>query len=129
MPAKLRHGNVGAMGGARKGAGRKPDEFKAWISTLVHSPSSRERLMKILIDANDAETKITDQGVEVPTRARADTYLKALELAWHYAEGKPVDRISMRIMNPNDPVQSVINADASFKILRELEENANSLSA
>jgi len=85
--------NGGAKGGARPGSGRKPDAFKRWIANLVHSPKSRARLKKILEDAQDAETLVTDQGVEVPVRCKADTYLRALELAWHYAEGKPVARV------------------------------------
>jgi len=82
-------GYVENRGGPRPNSGRKPDEFKIWIKTLVHSPEARLRLGKILRDEPDADQKVTDKGVAVSTRARADTYLNALELAWNYAEGKP----------------------------------------
>lgn len=90
MPAILRNGNLSAPGGYRKGAGRKPDEFKRWLKKLVHSPKGRKRFEKIIQDAEDAETLVTQQGVEVPTRAKADTYLRALELGYSYERGKPV---------------------------------------
>lgn len=97
---KLGHDPRRAKGGARINSGRKPDEFKRWLSGLVHNPKSRERLKKILQDAEDADEKITDQGVCVPTRAKADTYIRALELAWSYDQGKPSQSIDVSGENP-----------------------------
>lgn len=93
MPARLKNGVIGAPGGKREGAGRKPDWFKAWVDRILHDPKKRKRLEKILDDAEDAETLVTPQGVEVPTRARADTYLRALEWVANYAKGKPVQTV------------------------------------
>lgn len=108
MPAKLKYGVIGAPGGARKNAGRKPDEFKRWASKLVHSPKNRLRLEKILMDAPDAETLVTSEGVEVPVRARADTYLRAYELMCHYAEGKPVARVEAGVDEKTVDLLSII---------------------
>lgn len=94
MPAKLKNGVIGASGGKREGAGRKPDAFKRWMKNLVHSPKARARFRKIIEDGN-AEISLTPLGGIVRHPAKADTYLRALELGWHYAEGKPVSRIEL----------------------------------
>lgn len=93
MPAKLKNGNMGAPGGKREGAGRKPDWFKAWVSKMLKDPKKRKRLEKILDDADDAETIVNPMGVKVPMRAKADTYLRALEWVANYDQGKPVQRV------------------------------------
>jgi hypothetical protein len=81
-----------APGGPRPNSGRPPNEFRQWLGSVVHSDKARERLKKILEDGEDADEKVTDQGVQVPIRAKAQTYLAALELAWSYLESKaPTD--------------------------------------
>jgi hypothetical protein len=94
MPRKLfEKGNKMATGGARPNAGRRADEFRIWLRKAAHNPTARRRYIKILNDTDDADEKITDQGVCVPTRTKADTYLKAIELAWNYLEGRPAQHI------------------------------------
>lgn len=108
MPAQLKHGVKGASGGYRPNSGRKPEEFLRWIKDLVHSRKARKRFEKILNDEPDAEEKVTEQGVCVPVRARADTYLRALELAFHYGYGKPVDRVQHTTVDQNGDVAPVV---------------------
>jgi len=90
VPAKLRNGVIGAPGGYRNNSGRKPDEFKKWIKGLVHSKEARKRFEGLIKDLGDVEDRITEKGDVIPGRAKADTYLRALELGLNYAEGKPV---------------------------------------
>lgn len=79
MPAKLKNGVIGASGGKREGAGRKPDEFKAWIGGIVHNRAVRARFKRVL-------TSIKTED---------NTFIRALELAWHYDQGKPVTRLEL----------------------------------
>lgn len=116
MPAQLKNGVMGCKGGARIGAGRKPDKFKKWLKNLVNDPKSQARLKKILQDAEDADEKITDQGVCVPTRAKADTYLRALELAWQYDRGKPVSVLETPDGSVVAPVVVVLPAQTKGKV-------------
>ena len=123
MPFQL--ANKFAKGGARPGAGRPKDEFKRWITNLVHSPKVRKRLIKILMDAKDAEEKVNEKGVAIPGRASAGVYLKALELAWHYAEGKPVDRIIMKTIDENNRLQdAIVISPLTNEIMGVLDERS-----
>lgn len=74
------------VGGPRINSGRKPSDFKKWITTLLKDKKSKARLEKILRDEPDAETDRDGK----PKRADADTYLRALEYVSNYVEGKPV---------------------------------------
>lgn len=105
-------GNKFAKGGRREGSGRPPDEFKRWIKTVVHSEEARARYLKIIRDEQDAETLVTPQGVEVPVRAKGDTYLRAFEIGLHYAEGKPVQR-----------VEEELGEKAAAMLIQAIEEN------
>lgn len=111
-------GNPGGPGGPRPGSGRPPNEFREWLRDLVHSKEARSRLLKILNDTDNAEEKVTDQGVCVPTRTKANTYLQALELAWNYAEGKPKESLEVKSIEPDF---ARLSPDDLFAIKRIIE--------
>lgn len=92
MPTrKFKPGESGNPAGRPGGHhdGRPPNEFKHWLAKTIHNPKARKRFEQIINDEEGAETKVTDQGVEVPVRAQGRTYLQAMELGLGYAEGKP----------------------------------------
>lgn len=117
MPGKGRPfepGNTFATGGARPGSGRPPNEFRKWLGDILHSPKARARFEKIINDEENAEEKVTDQGVCVPTRARAQTYLQALELGWSYLESKSPTELNVNTSEladvPTDLIQALVAA-------------------
>lgn len=85
---KFKKGNPGGPGGAREGAGRKPDEFKAWLKKTIESDKGKKRFKQIMEDHPGAETLVTQEGVEVPVRASGRTYLTAFEIGNSYIRSK-----------------------------------------
>ena len=110
--------NGGATGGARPGAGRPPNEFREWLGDLIHSPKARKRFEKILNDEQDAETLVTSEGVEVPTRAKGVTYLQAYELGLAYEKGKPNQPLS----NPDGSPFAGLPTDAVAELVDVLRQ-------
>ena len=70
VPGQNRPGHKN-RGGKKGRSGRKPVDFVAWCRALIDDPLVREQL---LIQARGGD-------------------IKALELACHYAVGKPTDRV------------------------------------
>lgn len=64
MPAKLKNGVVGAPGGEREGAGRKPD----WLKAAIEEIGDPLKVIQYLYDVN--------QGIEKETLVVGETTIK-----------------------------------------------------
>jgi hypothetical protein len=87
MPAKLKHGVIGAPGGKRKNSGRKPSEFIAKCHKLSEHPDFfrwADRVFK----GEDTEVKIID-GLRVTVPASANEKIYLWEKITAYSKGKP----------------------------------------
>lgn len=94
MPAKLKNGVIGAKGGKRKGAGRKPDEFKRIMAELASNAEAIKYFKKVLGRADDSdEFLVLQTGVQVPIRVDADTWLKFWKEAKDAGFGKATQPI------------------------------------
>jgi hypothetical protein len=107
-------GNPGGPGGDH-GGGRPPNEFKEWMRGLIRNPKAQARLHKILEDREDADEKVTEQGVCVPTRCKANVYLQALDLIMGFTESRPAEKLEVTNTMPDAVAKAVNDAKESLK--------------
>lgn len=107
MPAQLRNGVIGAPGGRRPNAGRKPDWFKRKLRALA---SSKEAL-KFLEDAikgKKIDVRVDKDGdvisVSPTVSARAEVWEKVHDRGY----GKPVSLLEMQDGEGNAVMPAVV---------------------
>lgn len=98
MPAKLKHGVIGASGGKRPGSGRKPDAFKRAMAALVSHPKTIKFIKDIIEGKAVDEFLVLQTGVQVPVKADADTRLKYIQ----YAADRGMGKVSQPIEHSGD---------------------------
>lgn len=110
MP-KFEKGNKLAKGGARPGAGRKPDWFKEEMQKLATTDKA-VKFLKDCIEGEDVDEFITDQGECIPHRAKADTRIRAWEAVADRGFGRPTQQVH----------QTGTQGINLFQLIREAEE-------
>lgn len=100
-----------APGGARKGAGRKPDWFKEEMQRLATTVYAIQ-FLEDCISGKDVDEYITDQGECIPHRAKADTRIRAWEAVADRGFGRPTQQVH----------QTGTNGVNIFQLIREAEE-------
>lgn len=96
--AKLRHGVEGAAGGKRKGAGRKPDWFKAKCQEIGTSDNALKFLQSVINGDAVEEKKIFVEGgspVTVWESASVDARVRAWNSVMDRGFGKPVQAMEL----------------------------------
>jgi len=100
-----------AKGGAREGAGRKPDWFKEKMQELATTVTA-VKFLQDCIEGEAVDEFITAQGECIPHRAKADTRVRAWEAVADRGFGKPTQAI-----------HQTGNAGVNiFQLIREAEE-------
>lgn len=95
MSGKLKNGGIGANGGARKGAGRKPEWLKEKCQKLLED----NKLYEFLSDVAKGETFTMPGGEDgtilspAPIRDR----LKAVEIIMDRAFGKSIQPVDAKL--------------------------------
>jgi hypothetical protein len=97
MPAKLKHGVVGASGGARAGAGRKPSEFLEKCRQIASNPKYFAWAERVLADEPTEDRLIVVNNVPQIEKVRASAGEK--DRVWSslaaYGFGKPVQSVEL----------------------------------
>ncbi len=88
MPAKLKHGVVGAPGGAREGAGRKPSEFLERCRQIASSPKYFAWAERLISD-EATEDRLMPDGSIIKMRASAGDKDRVWSSLAAYGFGKP----------------------------------------
>lgn len=88
-------GNKLSKGGARPGAGRKTDAFKAQMAKIASSKAAINFIEGAIKGKDVDEFLVLQTGVQVPVKADGSLKLKCIEFAAHYGYGKPVSVIEM----------------------------------
>ncbi len=94
MPAKLKHGVIGASGGARKGAGRKPSEFLEKCRQIASSPKYFAWAERLISD-EATEERVMPDGSIIKVRASAGDKDRVWSSLAAYGFGKPAQPINV----------------------------------
>lgn len=106
MPAQLKNGVQGAPGGYRKGAGRKPDKYKAALKKIARDPKAL-KFLKEAIAGEPVDVRLSD-GEIVHLPPTADTRHKIWESVHDRTEGKPVSFLEMKDEDGNTMIPAVV---------------------
>lgn len=106
------------LGGKRKNAGRKPDEFREKCAELANSPKFFI-WAKEVFDGKEVECRLTKTGDLVYFPASTGDRVYLWEKLAAYGFGKATEE------GANDPKDSVKNAEAAYAILKILEKVAD----
>lgn len=118
MPFQI--GNV--YGGPRENAGRPKEWLKEKCRTIV----DKKKLVEFLGDVASGkriEQVVTADGVEIQVPAAIKERLKAVEMLLNRGYGKVEDADVI----PTTPSESVKNAEASYRLLKDMEARADSI--
>lgn len=103
MPAQLKHGVIGAPGGKRNGAGRKPDWLIAQCQEIVEDSKLLEFLASV-VKGEDVEQAVGDQGETIRIPPAVRDRLRAAEMLLDRAYGKAGQPIELNIQSELAPI-------------------------
>lgn len=109
-------------GGAREGAGRKPDWFREKCATLASSPKFFEFAEKVF-NGDLVEPKITKEGRGIYMEASVSSKIYLWEKLAAYGFGKPTEIASA--VSVKTPEDSKRKAEELWDIIKALEVHAN----
>lgn len=91
---RLKSGAKPARGGARKGAGRKPDWLRSECARIIDQHKLLEFVGRVA-SGDETETHVTKDGDVVDVAPRISDRLKAVEFLTDRAHGKPMQAVEV----------------------------------